>query len=279
MDKAKIDRIFVVTLRETEFRRGLCTGHLLARGVPEDIIDYHYGHNGNDFPSTIEVCEAAKSDGFKMFDEVLDNETHRDLNQNIVAQYWSYMIMCREALERNETIAWFHDDYGILPEHRWSDVLYMVENIGKFDFILLDYHSKSTSHPDYETSLQKETDIQTFGNIRVSKGILGRHDQSIIVSPSGAQWLLEHTKFSPRDPAQPIFTGRYSFEGMISYLGLFQDLQTPGMFTCSPGIASMITRFSIVGSNIHNVETLINENRWEVLNPSYWQKKAMLKSS
>ena len=251
-----------MTLETTEWRKWMCTGHLLARGVPEELIDYHCGHNGNDFDTSKEVCLAAIEDGFPRFRVALEKDGYRDLNQNIAAQFWSYLIMCREAVERNETIMWIHDDIGISAHVRWTDIQNMVSEIDTFDFILLTYYRKEK----FDNLVQKREDIRTYGPITVTKGIFGRCDFSLIISPEGAKWILDHAQ-PMRAPTSNAPNWYYSFEGWIQSMAFDPEKQPPNPFSCEP-IVTLYSEFDLVQSNIHDIETLRKTGVWTQLKPT-----------
>ena len=244
----QIDRVSVLTLERYDWRSYVCMGGLLARFVPWDIIYRHYGDDAADFTGARAVCEAAVDDGFPIFKVLLDTDYHRQLSVAILAQFWSYMQMFRESVDKDITTFWIHDDY--LLNYEWSHYQEMVESVSSYDsdwrFILPGYWNREG------VDIRKTEEIESDSLIKVSPGILGACDVGFIFSPEGAKYFLEIEEFG------------YSFETHILHLSdtvPFLD----GAYTVSNdwSIAPIVVGLEL-GSSIHDVNEIEMSGRWVV---------------
>ena len=190
MSYNEIDRVSILTLERHEWRAYVCMGGLLARFVPWDLINIHYGDDAADFSGAKAVCKAAMDDGFPIFKRLLDSGWHQHLGVAILAQFWSYMQMFRESVDTDLTTFWIHDDY--LLNYEWDNYEKLVDSIScrsDWRFILPGYWNREG------VDILETKEIESGGLINASPGILGGCDVGFIFSPDGAKYFLDIKEF------------------------------------------------------------------------------------
>lgn len=244
-----LDAVVVLTLEGQDWRKWLCTGGLLARDVLLKCIRYHVGPPALDYSGTLSVLESAIADGFPRFQESIDDGSFKALNVAMAAQFWSYMKICRESVEKDETYLWIHDDHRLVFDFwRYGDLVNgLEENVDvPFRFCLLTCSDFGRKQPSLE--------VLDYV-LKVYSGVRGPSDVGVIVSPLGAEWLLDNGRPS-------VNSAWGNFETWMEYLSLYTP-ELEGAYSVCVDAVCPFEHHSYVGSTIHDVET------GEVLRLSY----------
>ena len=174
-----IDRYFFVlgSLRSLEFNI-----------YPDDgqVIRFS-AHDGEDYPDTESVQNAAVADGFKEFREL------SGYTKGQTAWYWSWRSALRHIIEIDKTVLLLIDDYVLKPCWLYSRVYNLVSECENdpHGFRLLQLVRSTFSdarerHEPYTSNL--------------GKGLSGSNDNGTILNPAGAKLLLDLAAEDPLGP-------------------------------------------------------------------------------
>lgn len=265
-----IDNVVMLTLEKTDRRTWIGTGGLLACGVPFNRILYHVGEDGKDYSGTVEVLEAAVKDGFPKFQECLDDGSYMDLKPTIAAQFWSYMQICRESIEKNKIFLWIQDDMSLIYSFQlYMDLCDRLYERECFLFCLLSWWVSldwTNPYSDGKDGFYRGLKclFRPEGNYLVSdrssvpdmldkipffNGVLGGCDAAVIVTPVGAKWLIENGK-PVSIGVEGKVRGWESFETWMFSCGVDKDFDDSGKYTTCFGAYREIAPVSYIGSNI-----------------------------
>lgn len=257
-------KIVLLNLEGEDKRKDVAMGGLMARRVPFDKIEVHHGPRGVDYVDVRAVCEDAADDGFVGFKKVLDDRSYIYLNVSIAAQFWSYLKIARDCVEIDQPLMWIHDDFFL--RYDWEE--YDRISIGMSDrdpdwkLVLMMYWTP----PEWDLFDKRSVDMfLDYGQIPVSKGLLGACDISLLMSPRGAKWLIENA-------APTTFDFKWnSFETWILYLSQ-QDDHTGFYSVMRSAVVSVggIAGPTYLGSEIHDAELVEKRGKWKYLIPTDW---------
>lgn len=199
-----IDRVLVLNLERRTDKKFFMLGSLLTRNVPPEMIEFHDGKDAADYSSAYEVRDAAIADGFVHFNAFKDAHIEEAVQLRTgvatrggLACLWSFQRLIRDIAEGDQVtlmlaaeyflpvdFKWLHDhifedvqDLRIFQIFRWEDQHYVEYNAAVKPSLPL------YPVPWYPNPLQK--------NLRVSIGLSGAGDGSLVLSPAGARDILE----------------------------------------------------------------------------------------
>lgn len=243
--KMVLDAVVVLTLEREERRKWIATGGLWACGVPHHLVFYEIGDDARDYSGTVSVLEAAIDDGFPKFGECLSDGSHENLSHPLVAQFWSYLRICRRAVEDGHIYLWIQDCRYLNRD--WEDCVEMVHSIDDLFFCVLGEIKEGFFVEDL-----KSLDILDY-KIPVCQGLYSSFDAGVIVAPKGAQWLIENAKpggygtFLPEHNIELPAWG--CFETYLHRLCQDPSFNFDGVYTTFEGIV-VEHPYSYIGSTI-----------------------------
>ena len=174
-----IDRVYVINLAHRLDRRYFMEGHLETIGVPREKIHIFEAKNGNDYESPNAVIKAAIADGFEEF----KNRNNRKARTQL-AYHWNWCKILREIIELNLVALILLDDRMLIVD--WNTLSINVRSLRfrQLDVLQLDYIV-------HQRDLGNKNIIYESLNDNIGKGIGGHGDYGTIVTPSGAQRILD----------------------------------------------------------------------------------------
>lgn len=188
--KSRVDRLL------------LWQGAMAAQHVPQSDIVVHVAKDKDDFPTREDVCLAAIDDGFSgFFSYHLENKIDY-IGYGMLIGSWSAMRMWRDIKDRGETaVAWL-DDYA-LGVHYQTLENFVDELQPAPDIIQLCWHYRpdlftpENNRLPWPVKLPKLKGRKLYRRNDVMVGCEGTADWALVLSPLGAQWLLEHMEVVP----------------------------------------------------------------------------------
>ncbi len=128
-----IDKVYILNVESETERRELCYNALVRQGFPASKIEIFNAKHYLDYQDKQQLCEAAASQGFDLFKNLLNTGNVKECYQTYLAQDWSYMTFYKHLLETNENAILIHDDvaFGCTDTElvRAFDMLPRPENI------------------------------------------------------------------------------------------------------------------------------------------------------
>lgn len=172
--------VYIMNLPSMTKRRYMSIGAMLANDVPIEKINIHRGIDDRKFESSNQLIETAITDGFPQFENYLNT------GKTIAGfgQLWNYCRFWRNVVERNKTELLIQDDRRL--QVRYPKIIKNIEDIIYSE----DFHFLSLW--GHQGILQ--TEIKPHPSKKnISEGIIGSGAcVCSIVSPKGAQWILEN---------------------------------------------------------------------------------------
>lgn len=105
-----IDKVYILNVESETERRELCYNALVRQGFPASKIEIFTAKHYADYQDKQQLCEAAVSEGFELFKNLLDTGHVNECYQTYLAQDWSYMAFYKHLLQTNENAILIHDD-------------------------------------------------------------------------------------------------------------------------------------------------------------------------
>ena len=225
-----IDKHLILTIKESGDRRRAVLGGATAMETPADKIEFIIGHNKKDYDEdSVTIANMAEADGFPFVRYFAGNLNTGWVQQSPggMTLFWNYARVMRYIISTGQTYLLTWDDrvitvpYFIIEEVTrelenrnepfymwqlrirgcWQDIYSSLSPLtwqeihakygwpmpsGDFDYFEVE-NIKSTNTLFMNTVLNEQND---YYNTYLQKGILG-YDESMVISPLGAQWLLD----------------------------------------------------------------------------------------
>lgn len=179
-----VEKTLIMTLEKTPDRLTSCLGALSTVHIPNDTLTPVYGNDDFDYEKSRHVCEAAAADGFDVFGKVIDTGEHNRKPISDITQAWNFCRLWRKVIELDVTCLIIQDDYTLAYPIVFLDIAHIVRDLSP-DILIL------AGSPDY-AAFRRETVMCTDGyGTRCVRGIINNQDMGMIVSPIGAQYLIE----------------------------------------------------------------------------------------
>ena len=178
----------------------LWQGAMAAQRVPREDFNIRVAMDKDDYTTRDAVCKAAIKDGFKgFFGYHLENCVDY-IGYGMLLGSWSVMRMWREIAEGTETAVAWVDDYALgVPARtlsRWvaeldPDVVQLCWHY-RHDFFDPSHESYRSEYPVLPRGSESKA-----GRKDVRIGADGASDWALVLSPQGAQWLLDYMERVP----------------------------------------------------------------------------------
>ena len=209
---SKIDNVILMNLDRREDKYQFALGVLHVLGFPtvsngvDGVVKRWVAYDGNDYDSVESVQKAAVDDGF---DELGIIESKAYFNNAHIAWCWTWRSVLRSISLGTDVVLLMIDDF--LPTWTWNwhriDKMYKWlysddewrNDVHGVDLIQLCHFVRG----DETDSLFKK--FPTDG-IVVEKGLCGICDAALILSPKGAEMLLEYGRKYPYGDPEVIFS-------------------------------------------------------------------------
>lgn len=198
-----IRQILIPNLRRREDRKFAMLGHLLSPQInaEEHHIRFFEAHDGQDYDSSESVVQAAVADGFPQFREKF---LQYDFNKNRWATHWTFCACLREIA--NCPYAAAHrgnHDYIVQPYLLLIDDMRLLVDFRQLGFVT----DMAMRLPAPFQVLQLfsyrwpwDTEPMTLGiDGFLQDGFGGRGDYGTVITPTGAERLLEEHFKDPYD--------------------------------------------------------------------------------
>ena len=202
-----IDKIISLTTEKRFNRCWLSMGFHLARGVPKEKLTFWVGetpiHYNNDYNK---IADAAEEDGFPFVRYLQGYENLTVINQapEQMCQFWSYAQILRYISETEQTCLILWDDRFLATPFSLVEIITQQATEVKAPFYMFqlrlrgetEFNDIQEQFPDAVSAnlfqafvAHEDVDVDYMTSF-VTKGIQG-FDESIIFSPTGADWLLQ----------------------------------------------------------------------------------------
>ena len=198
----------------------LWQGAMAAQRVPRDAIVVHVAMDKNDYPTREDVCHAGVEDGFDRFFYYHLDHTLPYIGYGMLIGSWSVMRMWREIANGDETVVAWVDDYALGVSYHemtaWANSfeLDIVQLAWHFrpDFFIREPnphipHIEHVPYPYLPWFARQNTAINftvphltvfpVEGRKDIVMGAEGASDWALVLSPRGAQWLLDYMHENP----------------------------------------------------------------------------------
>ena len=189
-----IEQILVTHLERRPKRRYMALGTLAAQGYPLDKIEFFRAHDSSKYPNDGDeyaVLQAMRADGFQFDDDFVDVRTVLPNKRSACIWQWTWCSLLRRIADSGKLSVHLCDD--ILPLIRWErmELLTMEasDNASNFKGIQL-------SNDVLSNVTKRHSNIDYF-NSMLGKGILAANDFGEILSPAGANALLQQSLSRP----------------------------------------------------------------------------------
>ena len=271
--------ISVINLKRAVFRRGLSMGFLVGSGFPLEDIYIHEARDGADYKDTVLLCEAAVRAGYPLFERSLVDKSYTSLHVGVAALTWSWHEICKRVIERDIPTVVLHDD--VRPLYGYRDFVNLVDGLNSYDkdwkFVNLSLHTQRGSFDMFREDMAKYR-VYGTGMIQVVFGMYSQLEDSVLVSPAGARWLLEEmypSSFINMDDelfdvdAWMGCSGKEIWstpEIFFMYLTCFVDFSRSvgGVYTVWAACFDKFKR-DYVGSYIYDVDAYFERDEWVFL--------------
>ena len=200
----QIDAVRFPYLERCMFRYYMTMGGFAAQSVPSDRIKPFVGHDQEAYPSLEAFAEAAIADGWNNpFRKFLDGEI--EPANSYLSTTWSYLSIFREIANSDEVTLFTLDDVRMLKH--WSQYELLLDSCPDFDIVQIWwwYHEPMP--------VLEDTDI--------SPGFHGPGDDMLIVTPKGAQRVLDWIEQF----------GDMTFEACLNHRRVYQPELLEGCYT------------------------------------------------
>ena len=191
---------YVVNRKSRLDRLLLWQGAMTSQRVPRADFCIRVAMDKDDFPTRKSLCEAAIADGFTGFFGYHVENSIDYIGYGILLGSWSMMRVWREIAQGNETAVAWVDDYA-LGEHE-RELRRLVSEIEP-DVLQLCWHYRNDLYPPKGMQSRSPYHVWPYppepktGRKDVVVGAAGSADWALVLSPIGAQWLLDYMEKMP----------------------------------------------------------------------------------
>lgn len=204
-----IDEVIALSLRKSRKRKIVWQTAGQLRGIPISDMRFYDGPDGADFDSREAVVAAAEKDGFDVTNFCPTESSYGSSQHNEagVCQAWSFLYVLKYIIRKGITALVLFDDFMITVEYGLLQRI--VENLeGRSNpFYLfqlgLDFaegsqlpvipkeieHEKDAAVFQIATGVRRDASLYCEAFLR--EGVFS-HEESIIFSPTGAKWFMDH---------------------------------------------------------------------------------------
>ena len=105
-----IDKIYILNLERDKRRLGYTYRELLNSEFPQEKIFVWTAKSCQPYEKTVDLCTAAAAEGFRFFQNIIDNESYKQCSITYLALTWGYLRFYRHLQETGETAILMHDD-------------------------------------------------------------------------------------------------------------------------------------------------------------------------
>ena len=202
-----IDKVLILTLKDSLDRQRTWLGASQMRDIPLDIISFVQGHAGKDYEAMSDIAKAAAADGFDFVEEYAIGTVTEYVQQTkgSVSQVWNFARIFRHISERPEVCLVLTDDkmltlsFNILnimvselvdqeDEAFFAPQLVQRGDLNEIDFKEKDRFEMAELSEKIFNAIFHQT-IPSYKDFFLKRGIVG-YDESMVLSPAGANWIL-----------------------------------------------------------------------------------------
>ena len=191
-----VKRVIFPNLPKCIERKFFMLGWLASKGFQvrrNDFVIPFPAHDGDDYDSPKAVANAAIADGFTHFQKVIDRiENHK---QRDIAWQWSFCAVLRMIIARDEIFLYLIDD--IYPLWDIKRLQYLTNEAARADGRRGEKNGiKIIQLATATRQTRREPAVEMYSST-LARGLSGREDLAAIISPSGAQLLLNAHQQDP----------------------------------------------------------------------------------
>ena len=178
--------VYILNLQAEQKRRYICEGALFAMDTPFVHVKRWEAIDDLNYIKSREVLEAAIADGFPAFQSYLNRGVQNKEGIGVLTQTWNYCRFWRHVVAENKTVMLIQDDRRFrVPYPKMVEIT--EEVIYGPNFHLLSLWCRHHAVKDKYLPFRWISDGSP-----IAHGIYeGGADVGQIVSPKGAQWLLD----------------------------------------------------------------------------------------
>ena len=175
-------------------------GHLHSIGVPPDQIHFFPGHYHGDFDSTDAIIEAAVDDGFPEFDCDFYRSAAKIKHWKFeIIVHWNRARLYRQIIEEDMIVMVMIDDHILNIDFQFLNWIVKSLDTEYAPFYLLQLGWYIQPNHDEAWMMERGLRGQQYPeedivNGLVARGIRGPGNWVTVMSPRGAEILLNHIK-------------------------------------------------------------------------------------
>lgn len=197
----RIKAVIAFTLDRRSERRWAWLGAMKAQQVPDDVVHIMSAMDGGAYPNIESLVDAVVEDGFPWFERFKDPEwdkpEHPHSKLGSLATTWSFLRAFRKVIELDVLSIVMVDNYYL--GRWWWDFNRLIETLDDLRILQL-HHWDSRKHPNPEFRNDNYPRVPWYPDEvcrDVSKGLAGVGDSVLLLSPSGAQQIIDWSEEQP----------------------------------------------------------------------------------
>ena len=196
-----IKAVIMFTLNRRPERKWAWLGAVKSRHVSDETIHIMAAMDGKTYPNIEALVDAVVADGFPWFeifkDPQWDKPEHPHSKLGNLATTWSFLRAFRKVIELDVLSIVMVDNYFLGKGWYYFDKL--IEPIDDLRILQL-HHWDSRKHPNPEFRNNDFPRVPWYPDEvcrDVSRGLAGVGDSTLLLSPSGAQQIIDWSKEQP----------------------------------------------------------------------------------
>lgn len=173
-----------MTLERTHRRKDACLGSLSTVHIPPDTLEPVCGRDDRDYEKSRQLCEAAVSDGFEVFGRLIEAGEHNRRGITDICQAWNFYRLWQKVIDFGKPCMIIQDDWTLAYPICFWDIDAIATEL-RADLLLL---GGSEDYAPFRAKTVRCTDSR---GTQCVKGIINNQDMAMVVSPIGAQYLMD----------------------------------------------------------------------------------------
>lgn len=234
-----IDKIIALNLERRENRRWAFLSAASVKRIPRKRIFFHKAEDHLDYSNDFsEILSAIQADGFgylSCYGQGLETEYAKQTPASL-CQIWNYCRLLRHISQGSfEMVFLTHDDR--LPCVAWEIIETLAEELyneaapffcfqlrirghnGELNLPMESIEDQFQHDKNIFSALIFDQPIEHYKDIFIQQGLFG-YEESMLISPAGAQWILECLANNPGDYLFYDHFIRYKLAEIAYYMSL-----------------------------------------------------------
>lgn len=241
-------KFYYLNRKDREDRNHLFRGAMAQMDIPPENLIRHIAKNKEDYSSRKTLCDAAIGNGFRGFFEYQRDREGKYPGFGHLVCTWGCMRIWREIANGDEVACQFLDDYCLRqPMVRFAEFLAPLDDL---NILQLAWHKRDDIflRNDYDLppipyEFQEDVVSQKSRDFLVGTGI-GSSDWALVLSPVGAQMLLDYMDEYPYLNSEVALVGLYhtatNVDGLYSLRHQPRDVNGLEVLRTNPWVRHLV---------------------------------------